>query len=91
MKNHIKVYTEFFGITNEDKIPCEYCGKEMLVDVHHIENKGQGGSKNKDYIENLIGLGRNCHTLAHQEKISKDELREVHQKNVDNGFLKLEV
>ena len=38
-----------------------------------------GGSEEKDYIENLIGLCRVCHDDAHDELISKEALIRKHQ------------
>ena len=67
----------FFDYTESDFIPCEICGKRA-VDIHHIYNKGMGGSKTKDYIANLIALCRDCHTDAHNEKITKEYLKAIH-------------
>ena len=60
MKKHTKVYMDFFDYGIDDFIPCEVCGSKA-VDVHHIEGRG----KNKDVIENLVGLCRECHNTAH--------------------------
>ena len=80
MRNHTKVYLKHCGYWGE-YIPCEICGREA-VDIHHIEPRGMGGSKNKDTIENLMGLCRECHSKAESKKISKEELKETH-----NNFL----
>jgi 5-methylcytosine-specific restriction endonuclease McrA len=77
MKKHIKIYFQHFKIAQDDRILCEYCGMQA-VDVHHIDNKGLGGSKKKDDINNLIALCRKCHDKAHNELISKSDLRLVH-------------
>lgn len=61
MKPHIKLYMSFFDYTISDFIPSELSG-QRAVDVHHISCRGSGGSKEKDYIENLIGLTREEHT-----------------------------
>lgn len=81
MKKHTKIYMDYFGYTIADFIPCEKCHKKA-VDIHHIEPRGMGGSKSKDYIENLIALCRECHTDAHAEKISKQELKKIHNANL---------
>ena len=74
---HNKIYFDHFGY---DFTPCEKCGKPA-VDIHHIENKGMGGSKTKDYIENLIALCRDCHSWAHNPNTrqKQEELKEIHQ------------
>lgn len=62
MKKHTKIYLDFFGYTTADFIPCEVCGAKA-VDIHHIEARGMGGDPkgDKDVIENLQALCRNCH------------------------------
>ena len=77
MKKHTKIYLDYFGYGEQDFIPCEICGQQA-VDLHHICPRGMGGSKNKDYIENLIGLCRECHNKAEAKKISKEKLKEIH-------------
>jgi len=59
-----------------DFLPCEVCGRKA-VDVHHIEPRGMGGSKMKDYYDNLIGLCRDCHNAAHDNKITKEQLKKI--------------
>ena len=63
MKKHIKNYLDFFGYGEQSLIICEMddCF-ERAADVHHI--RGRNG-KNKDDIENLIGLCRKHHLKAH--------------------------
>lgn len=78
MKKHIKIYLKH---NPENFLPCEVCGAKA-VDIHHIDNKGMGGSKMKDYYENLIALCRDCHNKAHNEELTKDYLREIHMKNL---------
>lgn len=70
---------DYFGYTIADFIACEICGAKA-VDIHHIEARGMGGSKKKDYIENLQAVCRKCH-LDYGDKIEyKDKLKEVHLK-----------
>lgn len=70
MKKHIKIYLEANNLDVCDDIFCKMCGS-VAVDIHHIIPKGRGG---KDEAENLIALCRDCHTLAHEHKISEEEL-----------------
>lgn len=58
-------------------MPCEIC-KLRVVDVHHISPRQMGGSKTKDYIENLIGLCRACHELAENESLTENYLYKIH-------------
>lgn len=62
------------GFDQSDFIPCEVCSKKA-VDIHHIDAKGMGGSKNKDYIDNLIALCRECHIYYGDKKQWKDFLK----------------
>jgi len=81
MQNHTKVYLEHFGYSGYEFIPCEVCGNKA-VDIHHIMPRSKFGSKTKhiqDAIENIIGLCRECHDKAHNEDLSKEYLKEIHQ------------
>ena len=60
MRKHTKLYLDYFGYVADDFMCCEICGGRM-VDIHHIDCRGMGGSKDKDKIENLMGLCRKCH------------------------------
>jgi len=80
MKPYTKTYMDYFGYGQDDFIPCEVCGKRSS-DCHHIRGR-LGPDANK--IENLMGLCREHHTAAHNEKLSKDYLQAIHDK-----FLKL--
>ena len=78
---------QYFNLGEQSVISCEVCGKSGRIDgggfdIHHIVPKGMGGSKEKDYIANLILLCRACHDDAHAEKISKTELRNIHLTNL---------
>jgi hypothetical protein len=65
------VYSEISGL------PC--------TDIHHIDNKGMGGSNNKDYIENLIALTREEHELCHKHKSINDYAKIVHEYFLKNN------
>ncbi len=75
MKKHTIIYYDYFDLTQDDTFVCEYCQQRRANDIHHIEPKKMGGLKDKDYIENLIALCRECHEKAHNEKITKTELK----------------
>ena len=77
MKKHTKIYLNYFGYDTTDWIPCEICGNQA-VDIHHIEARGMGGG-NKDTIENLMGLCRNCHIEYGDKKQHKEMLKVVHK------------
>ena len=82
MKKHTKVYLDFFNYGEQDFIPCEMeCG-DRAVDVHHLQSRGMGGSKNKDYIENLMGLCRDCHIKAESDSSFNMYCRIKHLENV---------
>ena len=70
-----------FDYALDDFIPCTTCGTKA-VDIHHIERRGIGGSKNKDYIENLMGLCRDCHDKCEQDKMDNIIARIKHLENV---------
>lgn len=84
MKNHTYIYLEFFGLDGYDStdqmptIMCEWCESSPAVDVNHVEARGMGGSKTKDFIENLVGMCRPCHMLFEAKKISKNDLQAKH-------------
>ena len=81
MKKHTKIYIDHFNYCEQDFVPCEMCGTKA-VDVHHIEPRGMGGSKTKDYIENLVGLCRQCHLKAEKSKEFNVKVKNIHLKNL---------
>lgn len=82
MKKHTKVYLDFFNYVEQDYIPCEMeCG-DKAVDVHHLQRRGMGGSKSLDYIENLMGLCRDCHIKAESDPSFNMYCRIKHLENV---------
>jgi len=69
MQNHTKVYMTFFNYEAGDFIPCEMCGSQA-VDVHHLTKQSKfGKKKEKDFIENLCGLCRDCHIKADSDSM----------------------
>ncbi|MFY8161308.1 MAG: HNH endonuclease [Candidatus Kapaibacteriota bacterium] len=77
MKKHTKLYLAYFGYDQSDFILCEVCGYKA-VDIHHIECRGMGGSKEADKIENLQALCRYCHVKYGDKKQFKEFLQEIH-------------
>lgn len=72
----------FFGYGVDSFIPCELCGKQA-VDIHHIDARGMGGSKEKDNIENLQAVCRECHIEYGDKKQFKDFLKRVHNRKIE--------
>jgi len=77
MKNHTKVYLKGMGYDTTDWIPCEVC-QAQAVDIHHIEARGMGGSKQADTIENLMALCRQCHNEYGDKTQYKEMLKARH-------------
>jgi hypothetical protein len=83
MRKHTKIYMEYFGYGKEDFISCEICGKRA-VDIHHINARGMGGSKDADTIDNLMAVDRECHLKYGDKKEYMDFLKEKHQQFIDS-------
>jgi 5-methylcytosine-specific restriction endonuclease McrA len=77
MKKHTQIYLKAMGYDTTDFIPCEVC-QAKAVDIHHIEARGMGGSKEADTIENLMALCRQCHTNLGDKKQYKELLVATH-------------
>ena len=84
MKKHTKVYMSYFNYDVGDFIPCEVCGT-TAVDIHHINCRGMGGSKEKDDIINLMALCRKCHIEYGDKKQLIDFLRKIHADKINYG------
>lgn len=83
MQKHIKVYTDYFP-SHTGFYPCEVCGRQAN-DIHHIERRSEFGKKRKeeqDKIENLIALCRSCHNKAHANELTKEQLKEIHNRKI---------
>jgi hypothetical protein len=78
MKNHTKIYMQGMGYDIHDFIPCEVCDSKA-TDIHHIDARGMGGSKEKDVIENLMALCRKCHMEFGDITDLKPYLIEIHE------------
>ncbi len=77
MKAHIEIYLKAFGYDISDFMPCEICS-QLAVNVHHISPRGRGGSKEKDYISNLMGVCMSCHNDCENHVYSKERQYEIH-------------
>ena len=76
MQIHTKTYQKYFGYTIADFGACEVCGAGA-VDIHHIKPRSlQGGNE----IENLAALCRECHRLAHDNKLPT--LKSIHNDTI---------
>ena len=94
MINHKKIYCNYFGYDVGDLIKCEVCLYDInrpfsekskvkaAVDIHHISPRGMGGSKLKDYPENLIALCRECHEEVERCKEKNKRCKIIHLKNI---------
>ena len=80
MKKHTKIYFNHFGYDVSDFVPCETCGCKA-VDIHHIDARGMGGSE-KDNINNLMALCRECHIKYGDIKDKKEWLNKILQSNL---------
>ena len=81
MVKYKKVYIDYFGYFEGEYIACEVCNKPS-VDIHHIDEKGMGGSNTKDVIENLIAVCRECHNECHAHIEFNEKAKEIHLNNL---------
>ena len=82
MQKHTKVYMQFFDYGEQDFIPCEMCGSKA-TDIHHIERRTRNKVTN-DFVENLVGLCRDCHIKAESDSMFNMFCRIKHLENVTN-------
>ena len=78
MQKHTKVYINFFGYDESSTILCEMCN-QVACDIHHLEKRNK--TKN-DFIENLIGVCRECHIKAESDSCFNMFCRIKHLENV---------
>tara|TARA_R100000781_G_C3999497_1_gene99756 strand:- start:266 stop:538 length:273 start_codon:yes stop_codon:yes gene_type:complete len=73
---------QFFDYGEQDFIPCEMCGSRA-TDIHHIERRTRNKVTN-DFVENLVGLCRDCHVKAESDSMFNMFCRIQHLENVTN-------
>ena len=82
MQKHTKIYFDFFGIEYDPVSGWHNCLSEIsgqpAHDIHHIDCRGMGGSKNKDRIENLMALTSEEHRMYGDKKQYMDFLKQTH-------------
>ena len=78
---------QHFSYGEQDIVLCEVCSC-VACDVHHIEIKGIGGNSEADHVDNLIGLCRPCHDIAHGKvagkELSKEQLFQIVNRRYGN-------
>ena len=84
MKKHTQIFCNFWNdeFTLSQTYQCFSCNSWYGTDIHHIEPKQMGGSKCKDYIENLVCLCRSCHTKCHSDKNYNLKARIINLENI---------
>tara|TARA_R110001583_G_scaffold190921_1_gene355575 strand:+ start:372 stop:650 length:279 start_codon:yes stop_codon:yes gene_type:complete len=77
MQKHTKIFCNFWNdnLTIAQTYRCFGCDSWKGTDIHHISAKQSGGSKCKDYIENLTCLCRKCHEKCHKDKNYNVQIR----------------
>jgi len=74
MTEHCKIYMKHFDYKGDEFIPCEICNNRS-ADIHHITGRG----RDKNVIENLMGLCRTCHNEIHNTvKFNRQQVQEIH-------------
>jgi len=68
---------DYFKYTTEDFIACEMCNSRA-VDIHHIDARGMGGSNDKDHINNLMAVCRECHVEYGDKKQHIEWMNQIH-------------
>ena len=73
----------FFDYIEDDIILCEMMCGEKATEINHLNKQSKFGSKKeKDYIENLCGLCRDCHIKAESDSMFNMFCRIKHLENV---------
>ena len=85
MKPYVKLYMTYFGYDESDFIPCEMCGSKA-VDIHHVSSRKMGGQKDKDTIENLMAVCRECHVKFGDKKQYVNLLKKIHNDKISRIY-----
>ncbi len=84
MKKHTRIYLSAMGYDESDWISCEVIGCECGDGwIHHIDCRGMGGSKTKDFIENLMKICPHHDEKYGDKKQYMDFLRWCHIRRMD--------
>lgn len=86
---YVALYMAKFGYGDSDFIPSEISG-DRAVDIHHLENRGAGGTKTEDRIENLMALTRAEHIEYGDKKQHMKFLLETHRDFLENSGVKFD-
>lgn len=82
MRRHTKIYFDHFKIDYDPQSGWHNAVSEIsgrkAEDIHHIDCRGMGGSKNADRIENLMALTREEHEKFGDKKQYTQYLKQVH-------------
>lgn len=87
MRKHTKIYLDAFGYDKGDFIACEITG-ERAVDIHHIQPRGMGGSKELDRVENLMAICRKKHDELGDKTKYKAYLYKTHKRRMQSHGVK---
>lgn len=86
MRKHTKIYFDFFKVDYDPYTGWHDCKSELSGlpsrDIHHINSRGMGGSKNADKIENLMALTRQEHEKYGDVPRYRDMLQKVHDRHI---------
>ena len=88
MKKQTSLYMKRFDLGEQDLIydELEWVQRGLFVravDINHIEPRRMGGSKTKDYIENLMALSRENHIRFENGEIPN--AKEIHMEFLKNS------
>lgn len=82
MRKWTKLYFKHFGVDYDPSTGWHDCVSEISglpsIDIHHIQARGMGGSKNADRIENLMALTREEHEEFGDVPEKREYLQEIH-------------
>ena len=75
---------DFFDYGETCTILCEMMCGSKATDIHHLQRRGMGAGKNsqRNYIENLMALCRECHIKAENDSMFNMFCRIKHLENV---------
>lgn len=71
--DNVKAFVRF-----RDKHKCQQCGREEHIEVHHIQQRKDGGS---DRPDNLICLCHECHYDYHNNGLVLKKFKNLNKKN----------